>query len=116
MKKCINSQKEPLRPRDKDKRRNVAHLNRPEKGVAHSKLGIRMMDEEKRKDLGAIYTPSQVAKFLVRWAIREPTDTILDAAAGATGELVDLVAERMVKERRVRMDRAKELLTELSAK
>jgi hydroxymethylglutaryl-CoA reductase len=36
-------------------------------------------------------------------------------AAGATGELINLVAERMVKERRIRMDRAKELITELSA-
>jgi hydroxymethylglutaryl-CoA reductase len=35
-------------------------------------------------------------------------------AAGATGKLVDLVAERMVKERKVRMDRAKELIAELS--
>jgi hydroxymethylglutaryl-CoA reductase len=35
-------------------------------------------------------------------------------AAGATGKLVDLVAERMVKERKVRMDRAKELIVELS--
>jgi len=34
-------------------------------------------------------------------------------AAGATGKLVDLVAERMVKERRVRVDRAKELIAEL---
>jgi hydroxymethylglutaryl-CoA reductase len=35
-------------------------------------------------------------------------------AAGATGELIDKVAERMVKERKVRMDRAKELLTEFN--
>jgi len=35
-------------------------------------------------------------------------------AAGATGKLIDLVAERMVKERKVRVDRAKELLAELS--
>jgi len=35
-------------------------------------------------------------------------------AAGATGKLVDLVAERMVKERKIRMDRAKELIAELS--
>jgi hydroxymethylglutaryl-CoA reductase len=34
--------------------------------------------------------------------------------AGAKGEMVDLVAERMVKERRVRVDRAKEILEELS--
>ncbi len=31
-------------------------------------------------------------------------------AAGATGELIDLVAEKMVEERKIRMDRAKELI------
>jgi hydroxymethylglutaryl-CoA reductase len=31
-------------------------------------------------------------------------------AAGATGKLVDLVAEKMVQERKIRMDRAKELI------
>jgi hydroxymethylglutaryl-CoA reductase len=36
--------------------------------------------------------------------------------AGAKGELVDLVAERMVKERKVRVDRAKEILEELTRK
>ncbi len=34
-------------------------------------------------------------------------------AAGATGELVDVVAQRMVEEHKVRMDRAKEILAEL---
>jgi hydroxymethylglutaryl-CoA reductase len=36
-------------------------------------------------------------------------------AAGATGELINVVAERMVKERKIRMDRAKELIAELGA-
>jgi hydroxymethylglutaryl-CoA reductase len=36
-------------------------------------------------------------------------------AAGATGDLINAVAERMVKERKIRMDRAKELIAELSA-
>ena len=36
--------------------------------------------------------------------------------AGAKDELVDLVAERMVKERKVRVDRAKEILEELNKK
>ena len=36
-------------------------------------------------------------------------------AAGAGEKIVDLVAERMVKERKIRMDRAKELIKELSA-
>jgi len=31
-------------------------------------------------------------------------------AAGATGELIDMVAEKMVEERKIRMDRAKELI------
>jgi hydroxymethylglutaryl-CoA reductase len=35
-------------------------------------------------------------------------------AAGANGDLINMVAERMVKERKIRMDRAKELITELS--
>ncbi|MDA4121178.1 MAG: hydroxymethylglutaryl-CoA reductase, degradative [Thaumarchaeota archaeon] len=35
-------------------------------------------------------------------------------SAGATGELVDQVAERMIAERRIRFDRAKELVEELS--
>ncbi len=35
--------------------------------------------------------------------------------AGAAGELVDAVAERMVKERKIRMDRAKELIDEYKA-
>jgi hydroxymethylglutaryl-CoA reductase len=37
-------------------------------------------------------------------------------AAGATGELVDLVVERMVSERKIRLDRAKELIDEFKAK
>ena len=36
-------------------------------------------------------------------------------AAGATGDLINRVAERMVKERKIRMDRAKELIAEFSA-
>ena len=36
-------------------------------------------------------------------------------AAGATGELINMVAERMVKERKIRMDRAQELIKELSS-
>jgi hydroxymethylglutaryl-CoA reductase len=35
-------------------------------------------------------------------------------AAGAQGELIDIVAEKMVSERKIRMDRAKEILNSLS--
>ncbi|MGQ9531048.1 MAG: hydroxymethylglutaryl-CoA reductase, degradative, partial [Candidatus Bathycorpusculaceae bacterium] len=36
-------------------------------------------------------------------------------AAGATNELIDLVAEKMVEERKIRMDRAKELIEQYKA-
>ncbi len=36
-------------------------------------------------------------------------------AAGATGEMIDLVAERMVEEQKIRMDRAKELIKHYKA-
>ncbi|MCS7095622.1 MAG: hydroxymethylglutaryl-CoA reductase, degradative [Candidatus Bathyarchaeota archaeon] len=36
-------------------------------------------------------------------------------AAGATGELIDIIAEKMVEEHRIRMDRAKELLEQYMA-
>ena len=36
--------------------------------------------------------------------------------AGAKDDMVDMVAERMVKERKVRVDRAKEILEELTKK
>jgi hydroxymethylglutaryl-CoA reductase len=37
-------------------------------------------------------------------------------AAGATDTMVDVVVERMIKEKKIRMDRAKEIVTELSSK
>ncbi|HKZ93061.1 MAG TPA: hydroxymethylglutaryl-CoA reductase, degradative [Candidatus Bathyarchaeia archaeon] len=37
-------------------------------------------------------------------------------AAGATGELIDLIVERMISERKIRLDRAKELIDEFKAK
>jgi len=38
------------------------------------------------------------------------------ATVGATGEEVDRVAEILVKERKIRMDRAKEVLSEFRTK
>jgi len=37
-------------------------------------------------------------------------------STGATGDIVDLIVERMVEERKIRLDRAKELLEEFKAK
>lgn len=38
--------------------------------------------KESPKALGAYYTDTQVAEFLVRWAVRSPSDTVLDPAFG----------------------------------
>jgi hydroxymethylglutaryl-CoA reductase len=35
--------------------------------------------------------------------------------AGATGESIDLIAERMIKEKKIRVDRAKEILAEINS-
>lgn len=40
----------------------------------------------------------------------------LAISAGATGELIDMVAQRMVEEKKIRIDRAKEILGELTGK
>jgi hypothetical protein len=37
---------------------------------------------EDAKALGAYYTDTQVADFLAWWAIRSPTDTVLDSSFG----------------------------------
>jgi hydroxymethylglutaryl-CoA reductase len=36
------------------------------------------------------------------------------ATAGATGDTVDKIAEKMIEEKKIRIDRAKELLAEYS--
>jgi adenine-specific DNA-methyltransferase len=38
--------------------------------------------EDTAKALGAFYTDSQIAAFLVRWAVRSPRDTVLDPSFG----------------------------------
>jgi type I restriction-modification system DNA methylase subunit len=35
-----------------------------------------------RKEAGAYYTPDAVVATLVRWAVREPTDRLLDPSCG----------------------------------
>src|SRR5438105_1866984 len=35
-----------------------------------------------RKRLGAFYTPPDVARTLVRWVVRKPSDRLLDPACG----------------------------------
>ena len=48
----------------------------------------------KRKELGAFYTPSEIADFLVSWSVRKPSDIVLDPAAGE-GVFVDSSLRRL---------------------
>lgn len=49
------------------------------------------MTPDVQKAFGAFYTPQNVAEFLTAWALRDPSDTVLDPSAG---EGVFLIAAR----------------------
>ena len=40
------------------------------------------MTHERRKETGSYYTPDQVARSLVHWVVRRPTDRLLDPSCG----------------------------------
>jgi tRNA1(Val) A37 N6-methylase TrmN6 len=50
-------------------------------------------EQEKIKDLGAFYTPHQIADFLATWAIRGKDDKVMDPGAGV-GIFVDSALSR----------------------
>ena len=53
-----------------------------------------MASRQRKKDLGAYYTDPQVARFIVRWAIRSPMDKLLDPAFGE-GVFLDAALEQL---------------------
>lgn len=44
-----------------------------------------------RKARGAFFTPPAIASFIVDWAVREPTDRVLEPSAGEAEFLVHAV-------------------------
>jgi adenine-specific DNA-methyltransferase len=48
------------------------------------------------KERGAFYTPPSMAEFLVRWAVRSPSDVVLDPSCG-DGEFLSQAARRLVQ-------------------
>jgi len=42
-----------------------------------------LLKDDERHTLGQFYTPPQIAEYITRWAIRCPTDSILDPAVGS---------------------------------
>ena len=49
------------------------------------------------KVLGAVYTPPRVAAALTRWAVRVPTDRVLDPSCGeGTGRLAMVIPEELL--------------------
>lgn len=51
-------------------------------------------ETERTKNLGAFCTPREIAYFLAEWAIRKPSDRVLDPGAG-TGIFVEAALERL---------------------
>jgi tRNA1(Val) A37 N6-methylase TrmN6 len=49
----------------------------------------------RQKELGAFYTPEKIADFLVKWAVRSPTDLVLDPGAGE-GVFFKLALKRLM--------------------
>ena len=48
----------------------------------------RLIPDEERHRLGQFYTPPQIAELITKWAIRDPTDKVLDPACGSGTFLV----------------------------
>lgn len=48
----------------------------------HSSLSVVLDTAERRKARGAFFTPEPVASFVTTWALREPTDTVLEPSCG----------------------------------
>lgn len=42
-----------------------------------------LLPDEERHTLGQFYTPPPIAEFIVKWAVREPSDLVLDPAVGS---------------------------------
>ena len=42
-----------------------------------------LLKDDERHTLGQFYTPPPIAEFITRWAVRSPTDRILDPAVGS---------------------------------
>lgn len=47
-----------------------------------------LIPEEERHALGQFYTPPSVAELIVKWAVRKPTDLVMDPAVGSGTFLV----------------------------
>jgi len=45
-----------------------------------------------RKARGAFYTPEEICSFLVRWAVREPTDLVLEPSCGEASFLISAIS------------------------
>jgi len=87
-----------------------------------AKIALKILDAKTARELGEVLAAVGLAQNLA--ALRALAHEGIQRGhmslharnvaitAGASGELVDLIVERMVEERRVRLDRAKELIRE----
>jgi len=87
-----------------------------------ARIALKILDVKTARELGEVMAAVGLAqnlgalRALAREGIQRGHMSLharnIAIMAGATGDLIDAVAERMVEERKIRMDRAKELLGE----
>ena len=90
-----------------------------------AKIAIKILDVKTANEIGEVMAAVGLAqnlgalRALAHEGIQRGHMSLharnIAVAAGATGEMINTVAERMVKERKIRMDRAKELIKELAS-
>ncbi|KZN25738.1 N-6 DNA methylase [Haladaptatus sp. R4] len=49
----------------------------------------KLIPAEERAELGQFYTPDEIGRLLARWAVRSPSDRVLDPASGSGSLLVE---------------------------
>ena len=91
-----------------------------------AKIALKILGVKTARELGEVLAAVGLAqnlaalRALVKEGIQRGHMSLharnIAISAGATGELIDLVAERMVQERKIRIDRAKEILEELKSR
>ncbi|MFH5800047.1 class I SAM-dependent DNA methyltransferase [Haladaptatus sp. CMAA 1911] len=68
-------------------------LSTVERDIA-GRMYERLIPDDERTALGQFYTPDEIGRLLSRWAVRSPTDRVLDPASG-TGSLTVHAYERL---------------------
>lgn len=75
-----------------------------------------LLKDDERHTLGQFYTPPPIAEFITRWAVRSPTDRVLDPAVGSGTFAVKAYAQlKKLKVPQTEKTNHKEILSQIFA-